>query len=197
MSSGDEHKSSRRGRFGFVDPALRGQGGPMEDAIVVPAGLVRSLRRGLLLDLGDAAEHLSVLALQGDGVICDPVAYRAATWALDATRAMLEKVGVVDTGSQSDVELERDDFPFLVFKVLERQHLTEKVRLQDAELDGFAPPTERVESLERFVNLLGRRIARSATLTREARLLDGAHAWGAPDREPFSRARAQARRPVR
>lgn len=140
MSSGDEHKVSRRGRFGLVDPALRGQGGQTEGAIVVPSGLVRCLRRGLLLDLGDAAEHLSVLALQGDGVICDPVAYRSAMWALDATRALLEKIGVVETGSPSDVELDRDDFPFLVFKVLERQHLTETVRLQDAELDGFAPP---------------------------------------------------------
>jgi hypothetical protein len=139
----------------------------MSETIVVPADLVRYLRRGLLSHFGFAAGRLAILGSEA-GILSDEESFRKALWLFDATRAVLEIVGVLVPASQCDVGLGRGDFPLLVCKVLEREHQAEVARLQDAELAGFEMPAEMVEALGRFAGSLRGQVASFTGLEPEA-----------------------------
>jgi hypothetical protein len=130
----------------------------MTGAITVPAGLVQYLRRGLLFNLGLAAEQLSFLSMRakvGDGD------YRMALQALDVARLLLDKIGVSESGAQGDIEVDRAEDLVLVFKILKSQHLTQVQRLQDAAAEGLALPSDSIQALGMLVVALEERLDRS------------------------------------
>src|SRR5262245_54640860 len=94
--------------------ASRPESAPGGRLMLVTPALAPYLRRGLLNEMGAAAQRLSELALCGK--MTDPRGYEAALWTIEATRTVLAKIGDGMSEKTYAVALSRDDHPYIVYK---------------------------------------------------------------------------------
>jgi hypothetical protein len=138
-----------------------------EAFLIVTPTLLPHLRKGLLVELGFAADMLSQLTLRGD--VADRHAYESATWRIDAARKLLGRVGVSATGLGDAVELSFDDHPFVVYRALREQLELAVVRGESEAVEGRAARAVVDGELESVVAMLRALLARSSGAMREAR----------------------------
>lgn len=96
---------------------------------IVSASLIACLRSGLLEELSETARRLSVIT--GDRREIDIQACNGALHRLDATRQLLQKVGLSARGSRPDaVLITEGDHPKLALRALEGEY---HIRLTQAQ----------------------------------------------------------------
>lgn len=142
----------------------------MGATIMLSSALVRHLRKGLLLEMACAAEHLSILTREG--TLTHQWLYDCALWRIDATSAMLKKTGLFESVSQDASELRSNDYPYLVFKVLESRHQAEVTRAQDAQAEGSLQRKEIDHALGELVVRLAEQMRSTAKVKEEKRYLN-------------------------
>ena len=143
----------------------------MPAPVHVPLAIVGHLREGLYIAMGSAAERLAVLTLPG--ALAHVPAYESALWTIEATRTLLDVVGLSKPSPEVGITLESSQYPFLVFKILESCHKSELARSQDREVLGLRRGSRDEGALEVFVAAL-KRTATNSSQAREERAVLGA-----------------------
>lgn len=136
--------------------------------MVVTPVLASYLRRGLLAEIGFAADRLSQLVLGGE--VTDEHAYQSALWTIDAARDVLAKIGHTDPGRPFGVTLSSEDSPFVVYRALKAQLSAAVTRAQDEATEGRIGRARVDSELTAVVGSLRAYISRSPLARREARM---------------------------
>lgn len=165
------HRRARdrsRRRLEHWTVAGRSGPGPAGRLMLVTPSLAPYLRRGLLKELGSAAERVSVLALSDE--VRDRRAYEAALWTMDAARKLLGRVGESSPSTDYSVTLSREDHPYIVYRALKSQVAAASGRAQDEAAEGRGSRATVSSELAAAVSALRGEIAHSTRARREAKL---------------------------
>ncbi|HTZ88386.1 MAG TPA: hypothetical protein VMB05_17105 [Solirubrobacteraceae bacterium] len=142
--------------------------GPVGRLILVTPTLAPYLRKGLLKEMGAAADRLSELALCGE--VTDRRTHESALWTIEATRKVLAKIGECPPEKPYAVALSRNDYPFIVYKALRSQFAAANARAQDEAVEGRSSRATVSNELASAVSALRVAITHSVTAKREAKL---------------------------
>ena len=135
--------------------------------IIVPSEVVAPLRAGLLIELGAAADQLSRLIDRGRGRIDDIAAHEQTCRRINATQALLERVGVAAPLQEVAVALELSDYPLIAYRALEAHLIRLTQAVEDAEAEGLRRPMPD-PALDEFLTHFRQELERLASTDLEA-----------------------------
>lgn len=131
-------------------PAFRGRLATLR-TIIVPPSVVAVLRRGLLLEMSNAAERLGRLTDSGRLEGSRP--YRDVISRIDAARNLLDQVGALAPDTETPIKLELNEYSLTAFRIVETRQTQVIQAAEDAEDQGRPrPPADPV--LDQFVRRL-------------------------------------------
>lgn len=125
-------RTTRRANNAYITHRQIGDG--QMTKVVVPAGIVPFLCRGLRAEFGHAADRIGKYMLDFDDSMDD---YEPSLKIFDAARRLREKLETTLDEPQ-DVELDLGDGAPVVIKSLESQFAAELIRQEERELYGHA-----------------------------------------------------------
>jgi hypothetical protein len=112
-------------------------------SVIVPASVVRYLRDGVKQEMLIQFELLRIYLTTS----IDPEGFHNAFACLDEARALFEDVGIIET---EPVELALSLSP-LVCRIVQREYETVRMRVEDADAEGFPSPSLDLPVLEALV----------------------------------------------
>jgi hypothetical protein len=142
----------------------RGDGG----FLLVTPTLVPHLRRGLLTEMGHAADALSLLTLSGEMI--DEGAFDSVHWRIDGARRLLAKVGCSASNPSGELHLSSEDHPLLVYKALKEELELAVARAEGEAVEGRAARAVVDGELQAVVGALRVLLGESPGVLREAAL---------------------------
>lgn len=110
--------------------------GDMSDIVVIDAGLVHYLRRGLRFEMGAAAQSIATIMLVLEAEPAPDAADRSHE-ILEAAHALRSKIAPREDQLHENIELDLSTDAQLVFRALDREHSTELDRLQERATYGL------------------------------------------------------------
>jgi hypothetical protein len=141
------------------------------DPIILPGPIVPDLRKGLFTAQAAAGERLFILTLSGVVQDQDMPAYMAALWVIDAARALLDRVELAQRKTEIDVELDGDEYPLLILRVLESRLRLDGRDARDKLHGPSRHPADDTSRLSAFAAELAGRVLGTPQAAREAELI--------------------------
>lgn len=131
-------------------------------SVTIPGDLVPYLRRGVRRELAASLVHVAIEV----ETTADRTAYDAALARFDASRSLLDTIGISDQPEQQAIELDLDTWPTLIVKSLEAvqaAELTSTAHTKAASHDSASP---ELRALAELIKEIRSKTDASPTLTR-------------------------------
>jgi len=137
--------------------------------VTVAANLVRHLRAGVKREI---SASLSVLQVEMDIENTDPAVYKGARGRYESATALFDVIGVADDPDQSDIELALVPWTRELFRALESQLDSERMRLERAEEQGLSLTRKDLPGLAELVEEVRRRTGQPSRGERDVSYLE-------------------------